>query len=487
MLIPRNFPCIRHCRRVALDVDPNKRYLTRIYMLLIYNLTVVTMDEQRRILADAAIAIEHESIVAVDTAESLLQRYPDAEKQDCSGMVAIPGLIDTHAHADQSLLRGLGDQLHWIPFLDQVVEPYLATRDPADGVLANALSIMEMIRAGTTCFVSPNVDPRDDYEALTSTIGQLGIRAVLGRFTMPEVGPDSPSVANTTVSDAATVMSQWHGSQNGLITMWYGLMVPRSPGDTDHPEFYAAVAAEARASGVGIVYHFCSEIEDAEYIENHYAMRPAEWSRDNHALGPNVLLINGCWVTTLEIQILADTGSHLAHSPVANMKMATGVLPVTDVLNAGVNVSLGTDGALNNNSYDMFAEMKTACLLQNSTQRSAAALSAETAFEMATINGAQAIGREHELGSIAAGKFADIVLVDMRRPNSYPVHDIVSNLVFATNGSNVHTVFINGRKVLEDGLILGMNETEILARAQQRADTVRADLGLVTSDTWSNA
>lgn len=453
-------------------------------MQLIDNLTVVTMDQQRRILADAAIVIDQDRIVAIESAGELREQYPDAERIDAAGMVAIPGLIDTHAHADQSLLRGLGDQMHWIPFIDDIIVPYLAERDPADGVLANALSIMEMIRSGTTCFVSPNVDPRDDYESLTDTIGQLGIRAILGRFTMPQEGPDSSETAISVVSSAAKVMQRWHGAQGGLVTMWYGLDVPRRAGDTDHPEFYKTVADEARASGHGIVYHFCSEIEDSDYIADHYGVRPAEWSRDNHALGPNVLLINGCWVTPLEIKILADTGTHLAHSPVANMKMATGILPVTEVLKGGVNVSLGTDGALNNNTFDMFAEMKTACLLQNATQRNAAALTAQTALEMATINGARAIGRESDLGSLAAGKLADIVLIDVRRPNTYPVHDVLSNLVFATNSANVHSVFIGGRRVLENGRVVGMDESALLARAQERAEIVRSKLGFVTTNTW---
>lgn len=453
-------------------------------MLLINDVTAVTMDASRRILTNASIAIDAERIVAIDASERLKSRFANAEQLQADGMVAIPGLIDAHAHADQSLLRGLGDRLHWMPFLDDVVEPYLVRRDPADGVLANTLSMMEMLRCGTTCFVSPNVDPRDDYQSLSEAIGKLGIRAVLGRFIVPADGLDNPAIANKTVKASATVMSKWHESQEGLVTMWFGLMVPRQAGDTEHPCFYRAVAEQAAAMGIGIVYHFCSEIEDAMYIEEKYGMRPAEWSRDNHALGSNVLLINGCQVTPLEIEILAETGTHLVHSPVANMKMATGVLPVPDVLNAGVNVSLGTDGALNNNSYDMFAEMKTACLLQNSVTRSPTAMSAQTALEMATISGAKAIGREHELGSIEPNKLADLVLVDLKQVNTYPVHDPVSNLVFAANGRNVHTVFIGGRKVLDDGRITGMDEAMVLQSAQERGDEIRAELGLSGSNTW---
>ena len=453
-------------------------------MKLIKNVTAVTMDDRRRILLDAGIAFDRERIVEVGRCEELEKRYPDAEILDGRDKVAIPGLIDTHAHADQSILRGLGDGMHWIPFLADVIDPWLAERDPMDGVLANTLSMIEMIRSGTTCFVSPNVDPRDNYEALTEAVGKLGIRAVLARFIVPREGPDSPEAARSAVREATECMKPWHESQGGLVKMWFGLMVPRVEGDTCHPKFYREVLAESQELGVGITYHFCSEFEDAVYIENEYGLRPAEWSRENHALGPNVLLINGCWVTPLEIEILADTGTHLAHSPVANMKMATGVLPLPDLLAAGVNVSLGTDGGLNNNTHSMFGEMKSALLLQNAVRRRAKAISPETVLEMATIAGAKAVGRERELGSLEPGKLADIVLVDLNRPHTTPVHDVVSNLVFAANNSNVDTVLIGGRVVLRNGEIEGVDEGAILDSARSRAEQVRSDLGLSTARSW---
>lgn len=447
-------------------------------MRILSNVTIVTMDAQRRILNDAAIAIDGARIAAVEDDTALKARYSGAEIIDASGLVALPGFIDTHAHADQSLLRGLGDELHWHPFLDCVVSPWLAKRDPADSVLANTLSMIEMIRTGTTCFVSPNADPRDDYAALTTAVADTGIRAIFCRFAMAKENDFSAEAAKAAVAEASAEMARWHGGANGNVTMWFGLDVPRRPGDLIYPHFYREVAEEARRTGAGIVYHFCSEFEDSIYAQNTFGMRPAEWSRDNHALGPNVLLIGGCWMTPLEMRILADTGTHLAHSPVAHMKMATGILPLPDVQAAGVNVTLGTDGGLNNNTHDMFSEMKACCLLQNSSRRSAKACTALEALEMTTINGAKAIGREHELGSIEPGKLADITLLDLNRPHTAPTHSLLSNIVFAANPSNVHSVMIGGRTVLQDNKVLGVDEAAIIARVHERAPMIRERLGL---------
>jgi len=445
---------------------------------IISGVTIVTMDAQRRILKDAAIAIDGARIAAIEDDAVLKARYSGAEIVDAAGLVAIPGFIDTHAHADQSLLRGLGDELHWHPFLDCVVSPYLALRDPADSVLANTLSMIEMIRTGTTCFVSPNADPRDDYEALTAAITETGIRAIFCRFIMAKENDFSARAAKEVVAGASAEMQRWHGGANGNVTMWFGLDVPRRPSDLIYPHFYREVADEAQRTGAGIVYHFCSEFEDSIYAQNTFGMRPAEWSRDNHALGPNVLLIGGCWMTPLEMRILADTGTHLVHSPVAHMKMATGILPLPDVRAAGVNVTLGTDGGLNNNTHDMFAEMKACCLLQNASRRSAKACTAIEALEMATIAGAKAIGRDHELGSIEPGKLADIVLLDLNKPHTAPTHSLLSNIVFAANPSNVQTVMIGGRVVLQNNKVLGVDEAEIISRVHKRAPEIRARLGL---------
>ena len=439
-------------------------------MTLLRNVTAVTLNERREIVDDAAIKIVGSTILSIGKASE----YPSSEDDlDCNGLIAIPGLIDTHSHADQSLLRGLGDQMHWLPFLEKIVDPYLTRRSQSLSILANQLSMVEMLKGGTTSFVSPNTDPSDNIDALIDAATSIGIRATFCRFT----------TADDNWPKTRSLIKGWQSNKGSLANIWLGVDIPRVSGDISHPEFYQRVKRESEHLDIGLVYHFCSEYEDAAFMVNEFNQTPGEWSLSNSLLGPNVILINGCQVTAREIEILAETGTHLSHSPVANMKMATGVLPAADLLHAGINLGLGTDGALNNNSYDMFLEMKCACLLQNSLKRTPRALLPEQALEMATINGAKALGRD-DLGSLEPGKKADVVLLDFNAPRTQPIHDLVSNIVFSASASQVRHVFVDGRHVVDDFNIQGISERQLITAAQAETEEIRNLIGAHPASRW---
>jgi len=429
-------------------------------VLLITDVTAVTMDPDRRVIDDAAVAVDGQRIAAVGKTASLAALHPDAERLPGRGMVALPGLIDAHAHADQSILRGMTDDLGWVPFLAEWITPYLARRDPAAAVAAYRLTMAEMIRSGTTCFVSPNVDPRDDLAALTSAIGEMGVRAVLAHWVDGE----------ETLDLACAAIERWDGAAGGRVAVRFGLDIPRLPDDPYRAALYPRVAA----LGHGLVYHFCSETEDWTYYDDRFGLRPTQWADEQGLLGPSTLLINGCWLTAVEAGLLADTATPVVASPTATMKMASGTTPVRDLRDAGVVVALGTDGAANNDSFDLVREMKSACLAQNATRRRAGTLSAEDALEMATIEGARALGREDDLGSLEPGKRADIVLVDLRKAHTWPVADPVATLVYAAHGGDVDTVIVDGRVLLRDGLFVDADEAAILADAERAAADVAA-------------
>lgn len=440
-------------------------------MLLIGPVLAITMDAERRMLADAGILVRGHEIAAVGKMADLMAAHPLAHRLDGGGMIAIPGLIDTHGHADQSLLRGTTDDLHWVPFLRDWIDPWLARRSPEELLAAYRLSLVEMVRSGTTCFLSPNVDPRDDLDTLVAAIGEAGLRAVLGRWTEPGGGAEPPAGVGTgtgggaALDDSVAAVERWQGGAGGLVQMWFGLMVPRQEGDAYDPPFYRTAADAARQLGAGLVYHFCSEIEDAEYYEATFGVRPAEWAEAHGVLGPDVALINGCWLAPGEIAIVAATGTSVVYSPTATMKMATGVTPVPALLAAGVNVSLGTDGGANNNCCDMLREMKAGCLVQNVTNRGAGTVTAEQVLELATIGGARAIGRGDDLGSLEPGKRADVVLINPGAAHLNPLADPVSNVVYAATGADVDTVVVDGRLLLRHGQLTTVDAEAIVAAA----------------------
>jgi len=431
----------------------------RCRVLVVTDITAITMDRDRRVVHDAAVAIDGTRIAAVGKAAALHAQFAGADVIDGHGMVALPGLIDAHAHADQSLLRGRTDDLLWVPFLAEWIDPYLRERDPAAAVAAYRLTMLEMLRSGTTCFVSPNVDPRDDLDALVGAIDAMGLRAVLAHWV------DTPAALDT----ASAAVERWDGSAGGRVQVRFGLDIPRLPGDRYQPELYGATAARARELGSGIVSHFCSEVEDWTYYEDHFSLRPTQWAEREGILGPSTLLINGCWLSAIEARILSETGTPVVASPTATMKMASGTTPVRDLRDAGVTVALGTDGAANNNGFDMVREMKAACLSQNATRRRAGTLTAEDALEMATIDGARALGLDAELGSIEPGKRADLVLVDLRRAHTWPVHDPVSNLVYAATGRDVDTVIVDGTVLVRGGAPVLVDEGAVLDDAARAA------------------
>ena len=460
-------------------------------MLLISPVTAVTLDARRRIVTEAAIAVKGTRIAALGKAADLLARYPGAERLDGRGMLALPGLIDAHVHSDQAILRSFADDLPWQPYLFERIFPLLKHRTTVDALASLKLCMLEMMRSGTTCFVDCMVHSRYDFDQLAQAAADMGLRVTLAKYAMPQA-----AIQSSTAIDAGRVASQdeslaaierairdWHGAAGGRIQVWYGPLVPRDP-QTCSPPFYRAVAERAATLNSGITMHLGAEREDITFFADNFNMRPAEFARAHGLTGPNVLLINGCYFNADEIEILAESGTSLAHSPSANMKMASGVALVPQMRARGVAVALGTDAGANNNCHDMLREMKAASLLHNITRMDAAALTAEDAIEMATIDGARAIGRAEEIGSLEAGKQADLILVDLHKPHTMPVHDPLANLVYAAHGGDVDTVMVAGKVLMRGRRLMGIDEDAILAEAQRVGGDLLKRAGMEVRPNW---
>ena len=462
-------------------------------MLLITNLTVVTMDARRRILSEGAIVLEAERILAVGKAAELEPRFAGAQQINGRGMLALPGFIDAHVHSDQALLRSIADDQPWRPFLNQFIWPIMAKRTPEDALLSLKLCMLEMIKAGTTCFVDSIIPTRYPFDALAQAVVDTGMRAVLTKYVMPQASfskqgsrVDTGAILNEEQSfaDAEQSIRAWHGGANGRIQVWYGPLTAREPASTCPPEFYWRVSRQAREYGVGITIHLGGERDDAPFFQRVFGLRPVEFAQKNGLVGPNVLLINGNWFDQDEIRILAETDTRLVHSPTANMKMASGIAKIPQMRDAGITIALGCDSGANNNCHDMIREMKAASLLHKISSMDASALPAEAVLEMATIEGARAIGLEDQIGSLEAGKQADIILVDLRQPHSMPVYDPIANLVYTAHGGDVDTVIVAGKILMVNRHLPHVDEEAILSQAQETGQKLLASAGIKVAPTW---
>lgn len=453
------------------------------------NGTIITMDTQRRIIADGAIAIENDHIVAVGKSAQVRARFPDHERVDLRGNVVLPGLIDTHVHLAQALIRGCADDLELIHWLARRVWVLQGNYDEDDGRLSAELCILEMLKSGTTAFVECMIAGRYGFDGIAEVVRDSGIRAALSKIVM-----DLPSYAmesglmypgmieerEKSVAEALAMHERWDGAADGRIQVWFG---PRTPGGCT-PDLYREISSMAVERGMGITIHLAEIKADVEYIKQEYGLSPTEFAESVGLLGPNVLLAHAVWMDETDIARLARTGTHVSHNPSSNAKLGSGIAPIPQMLAAGVNASLGCDGGPSNNSYDLLRDMRWASYIHKARALDPTVMPAEMVLEMATINGAKAMGLADQIGSLEAGKKADFIVLDMDKPHLTPSPNPVSTIVCTATGADVDTVVIDGRMVVRGGEVLTMDEDRILRQARGRARKVYQRAEIEVKPRW---
>ncbi len=370
-------------------------------------------------------------------------------------MLVLPGLVDTHVHLAQALIRGCADDTSLIDWLQKFVWPLQGNFEAEDGKVSAELCMLEMIKSGTTTFLESLLHSRYGFDGVAQSVDDSGMRGILSKTVMglPGYGtkdsimhPGMIEQAETCLREVEDHFEHWNGRGNGRIRVWYGA---RSLGGCT-PELYKQIASGAQRLGTGVTIHLSEVQEDVRFAQKEYGKMPAEFMDEVGLVGPNVVFAHGVWLTEKEWRILAMKGASVAHCPSSNMKLASGIAKVPEMMQLGVNVSLGCDGGPSNNCYDMIREMKTASLLQKARLLDPLVMNAETVLEMATINGARALGLQKEIGSIDVGKKADMILVRLRAPHLMPTISPLSNLVYAAEGSDVDTVIIDGKIIMEE-------------------------------------
>lgn len=436
--------------------------------VLIKGGTVVTMDAGDRVL-DGDVLVRDRRIAGVGEGLGSADVTIDAR-----GCAVLPGFVQTHIHLCQTLFRGSADDLELIDWLKLRVWPLEAAHD-ARSIRASArLGIAEMMRGGTTCALT--METVRHTEEVFRVVEETGFRATVGKCMMDK-GEGVPEglreKAEDSIEQSLALLEKWHGRGEGRIRYCFA---PRFAVSCTR-ELLERVAQLARARGVMVHTHASENRSEIEMVRRETGMQNIEYLDSVGVSGSHVLLAHCVHLSEGEMILLADTGTHVAHCPSSNLKLGSGIAPVAEMLERGISVSLGADGAPCNNRLNMFTEMRTAALLQK-VSRGAEVLPARRTLRMATLDGARALGLESEIGSLETGKRADIVILDLERPHLTPRPDVVSTIVYAAEAQDVRTVLIDGKVVLRDGELTTLNEREVIeeAREQHRLLAQRAGI-----------
>src|SRR3954466_14487675 len=431
--------------------------------LIVTGGTVLTQNTAHRILTPGALAIDGTDIVDVDSPASISAKYQGIETIDARDQIVLPGLINTHSHAPVVMYRGLADGLAVMDWLQKYIFPAEAkTVSPELVRVGTRLAAVEMIESGTTAFV----DMYYFEEEIAKAAVEAGLRGVLGETIIQFPVADAKTPAEA-LARAERFIKEF--KDNGLVVP---AVAPHALYTNDKATLIAS-AELARKYGVPIVIHVAETEDEVKVAREQYQMTPTAALESLGVLGPTTIGAHGVWVNDADIAILKRTGTSVAHNPESNMKLASGAAPVTKYLAAGVKLGLGTDGAASNNDLDMFEAMRQASFLAKHSTRDPTAVKAQEALDMATLGGARVIGMEKLLGSIEAGKRADLIAVSMSSARQTPLYDAVSHLVYVTRGDDVQTTIVNGKILMKDRKMRTLTPAVVIADANALAVKVK--------------
>ncbi|MGI6606371.1 MAG: amidohydrolase [Peptococcia bacterium] len=379
--------------------------------------------------------------------------YSVIDGRDC---LVIPGFVNCHTHAAMTMLRGYADDLPLQPWLETKIWPREAHLQADDIYWGAQLAVLEMLKSGTTTFA----DMYFYMEETAQVALESGIRACLSRGMV-----GTGDKAELAIEESEQFVRAWHGKGEGRITCLFG---PHAP-YTCPPEYLQRVMALADAHGVGLHIHLAETEQEVADISRQYGQRPVELLASiGFFTGRHVLAAHCVHLAEEEIDILVRHHVGIAHNPESNMKLASGIAPVPQLIQRGAIVGLGTDGAASNNNLDMLEEMRTCALLHKVNTYDPTVMPADVVLEIATKNGAKVLGLS-EVGTLAPGQKADLLLLNLRQPHLTPLHQPVANLVYAAQSSDVQTVIVDGKIVMKDRQMLTMDEERILFEAGERS------------------
>lgn len=421
---------------------------------IITHATILTVNKHDEVIRDGAVAFEGNTLTYVGPSPEDVSRYD--EVIDGRGKYVLPGLINTHGHVGMSLLRGYADDLPLQQWLQDKMWP-LEAQFSADHVKwGTYLSIIEMIRTGTTTFV----DMYDHMDEVAKAVAETGMRARLCRGM---IGLCSEEERQHKLREAVAFAQNWHQQAEGRITV---MMSPHAP-YTCSPQFISQIVEKAVELDLPIHIHMSETRFEVEQNVRDYGVRPVAHLENLGVFNRPTLVAHAVHLTDEEIEILAKYDVKVSHNIVSNLKLASGVAPLPKMLERGISVSLGTDSSASNNNLNLFEEMKLAAILHKGVNYDPVAIPAEQALRLATRNGADGVFQADALGSLEVGKQADLIMLDAQQAHYHPAHNPISHVVYAGNGRDVTDVIIAGRFVMRKRELLTVDEERVIYEANQ--------------------
>lgn len=423
---------------------------------------LLTMNREQQVIEQGGVAISGDTILEVGEADALLSRYSPARVLHEPHGLIMPGLVNVHTHAAMSLFRGLADDLELMQWLEDYIFPVEAQLSGELVYQGTLLSIAEMIRSGTTSFCDMYLFAGEVARAVDETGMRAWVGEVLYDFPSPNYGELENGFSYTT-----QLLDRYQDHERICIT------VDPHAVYTCSPDLLTRLGAVARERGALYVIHLAENESEVRTCRERYGCSPVYHLESLGLLGPHVVADHCVMLTNQEIELLAKRGVKVAHCPQSNLKLASGIAPVVQMLEAGITVGIGTDGSASNNDVDMFGEMDTTAKIHKADRLDPTVMDAATTLYAATMGGAKVLSAGDRIGSLEAGKKADCIVLDLNQPHLTPMYNPVSHLVYAARGGDVIHSVINGQVVMEARELLTVNESAVLERVAKIGAAIR--------------
>lgn len=430
------------------------------------------MDEERRIIEDGAIMIENGRIIDLGKTSEIKDKYKPERVIDAQRKAVLPGLVNLHAHLWFKLYRGAGGELPLRERLGRVTWPVTESLAP-DDVYAGAMSsILELVKSGATTITDHfyNFHKPGLADQVIRAFEMSGIRGVFVRGIMDMGYETIVESRGHAIKEIPKQIQKWNGAADGRIQVAIGPVSPFSCSK----ESYETARELADKHNVLVCTHISQTPGEVEEIRRKYNKTPIGFLHDMKFMGSDAILMHCVILTKNDFRILRETDSNVVHCPSINMEMGCGLTPVPKLLDKGINVAIGAEGI----RQDMMAEMRFEALWQRAHNMNPKALTPKKILEMATINGAKALGLENEIGSLEVGKKADIILIDLNKPYFVPLFDIMTRIPLVTIGDDVDTVIIDGKIIVENRFFKKLDEAKVLERARQASTDLLTRAGI---------